>query len=259
MKNLILVLLIMITIPLSACVGASPETLSMNAAPNGAQNNGTTASNQAAGSSAKALNTTYENAVSVDMQLVVGMFKLEGSDLAISKDQATAILPILANIQSSRVRPNSSAAGSNPSQNGNSAQQVTPSAGARVNTDGLFTQIQALLNEQQIKAIADMKLTQDSVNTILQAQGITMGGGPQMRDSNQALQGTPPAADNNGNNAAPSETGNPPAANGQNTNVPMRNSRTGNGFVSPQLIQKLIQILDGKAGIVYNTPTPPAQ
>ena len=259
MKNLILVILIMITIPLSACVGASPETVSMNAAPNGAQNNGTTASNQAAGSSnANALNTTYENAVSVDMQLLVGMLKLEGSDLAISKDQATAILPLLANIQTSRVRPNSNIAGSNQSQNENSAQQVTPSAGARVNTDGLFAQIQALLTEQQIKTIADMKLTQDSVNTILQAQGITLGGGPQMRGSNQGQQGNPPATDNNGNTAAPSATGNPPAANGQNTNVPMRNSRTGNGFVPPQLIEKLIQILDGKAGIVYNTPTPSA-
>ena len=259
MKNLILVILIMITIPLSACVGASPETVSMNAAPNDAQNNGTTASNQAAGSStANALNTTYENAVSVDMQLLVGMFKLEGSDLAISKDQATAILPLLANIQTSRVRPNSNPAGSNPSQNGNSAQQATPSVGARVNSDGLFPQIQALLSEQQITAIADMKLTQDGVNTILQAQGITMGGGPQMRGNDQALQGTPQAGANNGNNAAPSATGNPPVPNGQNTNTPMRNSRTGNGFVPPQLIEKLIQILDGKAGIVYNTPTPSA-
>ena len=37
---------------------------------------------------AVALNTDYENAVSIEQQLILGIFKLEGTGLAISKEQA---------------------------------------------------------------------------------------------------------------------------------------------------------------------------
>jgi len=40
------------------------------------------------------LNVTFENAVSIEQQLVLGTLKLEDSDLAVSKEQADILVPL---------------------------------------------------------------------------------------------------------------------------------------------------------------------
>jgi hypothetical protein len=53
------------------------------------------------------LNTTYENAVSIEQQLMVGAFKLEGTNLAVSKEQANILIPLYTNLtRTSRKRFN---------------------------------------------------------------------------------------------------------------------------------------------------------
>ena len=77
------------------------------------------------------------------------------------------------------------------SRTANSNQQPTPSADAQSKTDEVIAQIQSLLSADQLKAIADLKLTRDSVQTILQDLGITQEAGAQMGGGNQPPQGNP--------------------------------------------------------------------
>ncbi len=255
MKKIVLIVLILAALMLSACVSSSTESIVTDTGQTATQSAETGGSTQSASSSIPSvLSTDYDNAASVDLQLLAGMLKLEGSNLAINKEQAIAILPLLAQYQSSRLAFNP---GNNGQQNGNSNPQPTPSVDAQSKTDEAIAQIQSLLSADQLKAIADLKLTRESVQTILQDLGITQGAGTQMGGGNQPPQGNPPSDANNGGNAAPSNNDNQSPDNGQNPNAQGGNGQNGNtpagnppndrSMVSPQLIEKLIEILNGKA------------
>ena len=96
MKKPIYTLLILILLTLSACAGQAP--VAHNGNPQKADqlvsfSKSASASVQTDASTTR-LNTDFENAKSIITQLTLGIIKLDGTALAVTKDQATALLPL---------------------------------------------------------------------------------------------------------------------------------------------------------------------
>ncbi|MGE5250142.1 MAG: hypothetical protein ACM3QS_07980 [Bacteroidota bacterium] len=87
-------------------------------------------------------------------RLVLGTFKLEGTDQAVTAAQAQELLPLW--------------------QVYSSLSQSDTAAQAEV--DALVKQIQDTMTAEQTGAIEAMNLTQNDMLTLMQAQGINMGG-----------------------------------------------------------------------------------
>jgi len=96
------------------------------------------------------LSDTYENAISVEAQLVVGSLSLEETDLAITSEQAAILLPFWKAYRS--------------------LLQSDTTAEAEV--DAVIDQIQESMTSEQIEAIAAMELTQDDVPILIQELGL---------------------------------------------------------------------------------------
>lgn len=163
------------------------------------------------------LSTEYANAAPAEIQLLVGILKLEGTDLIITPSQATSLLTLLNSLK------------------GNSAtqEQVT----------SIIQQAQAILSAHQITAIANMQITQESAMTIMQEQGLGMGGqgqgnGNQPPQAGDMPQGTPPSQ--------PGGQGQPPDASQMGT-PPADGTQSNRGLFPPQLLDLLIQYLETKA------------
>jgi len=151
MKKITLTILTILVLTLTACGGAS--------------NAPQTDPNQ--------LNTSSENALPVSTQLLIGTFKLEDTDLAVTAEQANELIPLWQVLQSI-------------SSSDTAAQEEM---------DALVEQIQETMTAEQVQAIEAMNLTSQDMFTIMQEQGLG-GGGPMM------TQGTP-AAGSNGEFPAP--------------------------------------------------------
>lgn len=100
-------------------------------------------------------------------KLVIGYFKLEDTNLAITSEQAVELLPLWSVYQDLSVSDTA----------------------AQEEIDALLEQIQESMTPEQMTAINEMNLTQQDVLTIMQEQGLG-GGGPMM------TQGTPEAGSN---------------------------------------------------------------
>ena len=164
------------------------------------------------------LNTNYADAAPVEMQLLVGIFKLESTTQAITSEQAKSLITHLTSLQ-----------GNNLTQD-----QIT----------SVVEQMQAVLTADQIAAIAHMQITQESAMTIMQEQGLSMGapgqgngpgnGGQQPLQDGTLPQGTPPAQpDGQGQQPPAQPDGNAPQGQGA-------------GMIPPPLLQALIQLLQSK-------------
>jgi hypothetical protein len=151
MKKITLTIFTILVLTLTACGGAS--------------NAPQTDPNQ--------LNTSSENALPVSTQLLIGTFKLEDTDLAVTAEQANELIPLWQVLQSI-------------SSSDTAAQEEM---------DALVEQIQETMTAEQVQAIEAMNLTSQDMFTIMQEQGLG-GGGPMM------TQGTP-AAGSNGEFPAP--------------------------------------------------------
>ena len=90
------------------------------------------------------------------MELVVGTFKLEGTDNAVTADQAAKLLPLW------QVYKDLSAS----------------SSAAQEEVDALAEQIQETMTPQQVQAITDMKLTRREIFQTMQDLGIASAGRP---------------------------------------------------------------------------------
>jgi len=88
-------------------------------------------------------------------KLVVGSFKLEDTDLAITSEQAIELLPVWQVYQ----------------------EVSTSDTAAQAEIDALIEQAQETLTSKQMDAINAMNLTQQDVFTIMQERGIQFGGG----------------------------------------------------------------------------------
>lgn len=176
---------------------------------------------QALQPSTSALNTDYTDAVSVPEQLLTGTFLLADTNLSLTGEQTAHLVELWTALK-----------------------DATQNSAAQEQVDALVRQIESALTAEQVKAIADLKITRDSMMAILQDQGVTMGGpqgngGPNGPGGGTPTDGTPQAG-------GPGEGGTPPEMNGtpQAGNPP---AGRGN-FIQPELIDALIQYLQGNQG-----------
>lgn len=114
-----------------------------------------TGTGQDASASSSALNTAYTNALSVENQLVLGTLELEGTDKAVTPDQATRLLPLWQALRGVL-------SGGNPAQ---------------AEVDALLKQIESSMTSEQVAAIRAMQLTQESLVAWAQSNGLPVGGG----------------------------------------------------------------------------------
>jgi hypothetical protein len=263
MRKTLPALLTVLAIALGACSGTTGSTTATQAASQVQSSSGDSA--------AVALSTSYDNALPVASQFLLGTFKLEGTDQAVTAAQAAVLLPLWTEYSDS-----------NQSMGPGSGQTGTTSDNTDVQAqiDALVAQIQAAMTSDQTQAIADLQLTSDSAQTILSDLGITISapgqnaGGqqpPAMSGGNgqqpqgappaglppsggQQPRGTPPA----GAGQAPEDTppappsGGQPSANGQMPNAQPSGLGAGFGF-PPDVTIALIQLLQERSGVPTTT------
>ncbi len=101
-----------------------------------------------------AAQTNDQNTLSPEMQLLVGIFKLEGTDLAVTSPQAEQLLPLWQTLQS----------------------LATSSTAATEELDAVVNQIKNTMTSQQMEEIAAMKLTQQDVVSIMSQARVSPNG-----------------------------------------------------------------------------------
>lgn len=188
------------------------------------------------------LTTDYTDAVSTEMQLLLGSMKLEGTAQAITAEQASLLIPLWINFKTLSQSMMPAQGDMGQGQPNSTPQPQTADTEAQTQITELTKQIQASMTAEQIKAIVSMQITQESSQAIMQELGLSVGG-PQQGNGNQPPQGdmpqgTPPAGGPGGQPGA-DQMGMPP------TNGMQR----GMGVVSQELIDALIQLLEQKTGL----------
>lgn len=109
--------------------------------------------------------TTRSSApLSTEMELLVGTFKLEGTDLAVSSDQAKQLLPLWQTLQS----------------------LATSNTAATEEINAVVDQVKSTMTSQQMAKITAMKLTQQDVMSIMSQAGLS--------PNNTGASGTPNAS-----------------------------------------------------------------
>ncbi len=88
-------------------------------------------------------------------QLVIGTMKLEGTEQEVTSEQAAGLLPLWQVYSEMSVSDTT----------------------AQEELDALVEQIQGTMTTEQMKAITNMQLTPENIFTLMQEQGIDMGGG----------------------------------------------------------------------------------
>src|SRR5574342_800572 len=131
MKKLTLILLTILILTLTACGSAANGTEPASATQNG--------------SSTGELPATT--------QLIIGTLKLEGTDQAVTAEQAAGLLPLWQTLQAL-------------SDSDTAADQEK---------EALITQIQEAMTSEQMQTITAMNLTREDMFTIIQEQGMEVG------------------------------------------------------------------------------------
>ncbi len=156
----------------------------------------TTTTNSSAGTIAQGQNPAANASLSEATKLAVGMLKLEGTDQAVTADQAATLVTLW---QAYQALSNSDTT-------------------APVELEAVIQQIQGAMTPEQVKAIEAMQLTRQSMNEALQALGVTFGPGA-------GAQGTPPAGQSSTGSGASGLR-----ANGQNSGGGPQGGVPGGGF-----------------------------
>lgn len=99
----------------------------------------------------EALDTSYDGALDVRNQLMLGTIQLEGTDNAVTPEQATALLPLWQALQGG----------------------VTVQA----EVQAVLKQIEGTMIQEQLEAITVMQLTQEDLRAWMQEQGLGRDGG----------------------------------------------------------------------------------
>ena len=175
------VLILMMILFLVACGGTAEtgtavsgsETLGDPSTTSQDINNASAAVDVVAENGAVELNEDYPDAVSVQMQLILGSLQLSDGVLAIDETQANDLLPLWRAMESL-------------------SQSDTTAA---VEITAVLNQIQATMLPEQISAIAAMELTAEDTQTILQESGGFRLGGRTGNEDGQSFAGGdgPPA------------------------------------------------------------------
>jgi hypothetical protein len=230
-------LLIVLAIALGACSGAA-TTVSTTTTQAAVQ------ISSSRGRSPTSLSTDYENALPVASQLLMGILKLEGTGLAVTAEQASTLLPLWTQYETlnRNIMP-----GSGQTASG------ADTTDAQAQIDAIVAQIQAAMTADQIRAIAGMRLTPESAQTILSDLGITLGGPGQNAGGQQPP--AMPGANGQQPPAAPGGNGQQPPSGGQQ---PQGNGAPGVGgpgdMLPPGVVGALIQLLQGRSGVPTSTP-----
>jgi len=223
MKKITLTILAVVVLTLSACSGSVSNT--QQATPN--QNN-----------------TATSAELPLASKLVIGSFKLEGTDNAITAEEATELLPLWQVY----------------------TQLSTSDTAAQEEITALTEQIQETMTADQMKAIDAMNLTTQDIFTTMQEQGIQFGGRQQTSQGNNQSNGDnfqrPGGGGGNGEFFVRPEGGGPGGGGfngGQNlspsqiaTAQARRAENGGGGFrlngTPAPLIEALVKLLQEKAG-----------
>jgi hypothetical protein len=111
-------------------------------------------------------------------QLILGTFKLDETENAVTAEQAAELLPLWQTLQVL-------------SESDTAADQEM---------EALTTQVQETMTAEQMQAITDMNLTREDMFTVMQEQGLTMGVGGPAGGQNNSQGGN---SSNNGGAARP--------------------------------------------------------
>jgi hypothetical protein len=223
MKKLLITTLILLMLILTACgsaaSGSQPETALATEAPAEVA----TMNPPAPGADSGNLPgppVNSQGTLSVQAQLIIGIYKMDGTAQAITPEQAAALIPLWLSLQ----------------------EALANTSSAQDQVESLTAQIKAVLTPEQVQAITEMNLTQDDVQAFMQEQGLALGGqqrgsgnGPQQGNPPQV---TPPAGGPPGGNQ-------PPA--GQRGTPQGGSPQMGFNFVPPELIDAFLQFLQAKA------------
>ncbi len=109
-----------------------------------------TTSNSTGGTGSTADNSTAS--LSLEMQLLIGTIKLEETDLAVSADQASQLLPLWQAYK----------------------ELISSDTAAQAEIDAVVSQIQNTMTQQQIQAITDMSLTRQDEFALMQELGLAV-------------------------------------------------------------------------------------
>jgi hypothetical protein len=99
----------------------------------------------------EALDTSYDGALDVRNQLMLGTFRLEETENAVTSGQAKALLPLW--------------------------QALRGGVTVQAEVAAVLKQIEGTMTSEQLEAIAAMQLTQEDLRAWMQEQGVGPGGG----------------------------------------------------------------------------------
>ncbi len=164
------------------------------------------------------LSTDFENAAPIQSQLIIGIYRLENTALAITKEQANVLYTQLLSLQTSMTNQTLS--------------------GEEINS--LVLQQVAALSAEQIQAIIDLQITQEIVMATMQQLGFETGGRGGGEDSGQrgGGVGTPPT---DGSGQPPQQGGG-----GGQTGIAPEGEEVRNNLIPPELIDAIITLLESK-------------
>lgn len=173
------------------------------------------------------LSADFENAASIQTQLFIGIYQLENSTLAITKEQASDLYSQFLSLQTSMTN-----------------QTLTEEE-----INALVLQQTAVLSAEQIQAITDLQITQEIVMTTMQQLGFESGG----RGGQRGGEGGAPLTDGSGQ--PPQQGGGVPPSDGSGGPPQQGSGQTGtapegeverNNLVPPELIDAIITLLESK-------------
>jgi len=99
----------------------------------------------------KVLDTSYPDAMNASSQLALGTLQLEGTENAVTPEQAAALLPLW--------------------------QALRGGVTVQAEVNAVLKQIEGTMAQEQLTAIAAMQLTQEDLRAWMQEQGPGLGGG----------------------------------------------------------------------------------
>ncbi len=236
MKRLTFILLMILALTLSACGGAASEAESADAVQS---ENVSAAIPESAGSGdtsievhSVSLTDDYENALGVQLQLSIGTFELEETELAVDAAQAVDLLPLWQVLNS-----------------------LTESdTAAQEEIDALVVQIAETMTAEQIEAIAAMQLTREDMGVVMQEYGLQ----PEGMDGETLPEGVTPGQGRGGGSGVPGMGGGPGGGGGETGMTPEQiataqaereangGANRANNRMSGVIIEGLIELLQSK-------------
>lgn len=262
-KNVLTILvLFVLAFQLSACTGSAQ---SANSQPIEANNMANQPAEQAPANTDQPMQDAHkpddgslplapadDNAALEEMQLIIGSLMLQGTDLAITAEQAKSLIPLLTEVKTLTETIMPARGEGAPQQGQEPSEQPSEEAMTKIQEqfEELYVQIKAVFSNEQLQAIADMDITRDTISSSLQALGIEMAaprGGAGMGDG-QAPQGEPPSGDQRpaggpGQGDQPPADGQAPADGQMMGNPPTDGNMRGGMMISADVIEAILTYL----------------